>query len=149
MSTDRIEKSIDLKAAPARVWRALADHEEFGAWFRVKLDGPFRVGAVSTGHITYPGYEHIRWTAVVTALEPTRRLAFTWHPYAVEPDYDYASEPQTTVEFTLVPHGSGTRLTVVESGFDALPEERRFTALRMNEGGWTIQMQNMSAYVDR
>lgn len=149
MSTDRIEKSIDLKAAPARVWRALSDHEEFGTWFRVKLDGPFRVGEVSTGHITYPGYEHCRWTAVVTAIEPEQRLAFTWHPYAVEPDYDYASEPQTTVEFTLEPQGSGTRLTVVESGFDALPEARRFTALRMNEGGWTIQMQNISDHVDR
>ena len=58
---DRIVKTIELKAPVSRIWRALADHNEFGQWFRVKLDGPFKPGTVSTGHITYPGYEHYPW----------------------------------------------------------------------------------------
>src|SRR4051794_5582890 len=56
--SDRIEKAIELNAPVERVWRALTDHGEFGEWFRVKLDGPFVPGEMSTGHITYPGYEH-------------------------------------------------------------------------------------------
>jgi hypothetical protein len=62
---DRIEKRIEVKAPVSRVWRALTDHREFGEWFRVKLDGPFAPGQPSTGHMTYPGYEHVKWNAVV------------------------------------------------------------------------------------
>jgi len=58
-STDRIEKRIELKAPPARVWRALTDHREFGEWFRVKLEAPFVPGKSTRGRITYPGYEHL------------------------------------------------------------------------------------------
>ena len=43
--TDRIEKTIELKAPVSRVWRALTDHHEFGTWFRVRLDGPFALGS--------------------------------------------------------------------------------------------------------
>ncbi|MET1110542.1 MAG: SRPBCC domain-containing protein, partial [Allosphingosinicella sp.] len=73
----------------------------------------------------------------------------TWHPYAVDPDKDYSAEPQMRVEFRLEPADEGTRLTVVESGFDALPAERRDEALRSNTGGWEEQMQNVKAHVER
>ncbi len=45
--SNRIEKTIELKAPVSRVWRALTDHREFGEWFNVKLDGPFVPGKVS------------------------------------------------------------------------------------------------------
>lgn len=147
--TDRIEKSIAIAAPPERVWRALTDHEEFGTWFRVKLEGPFALGETSLGRITYPGYEHVKWEARVVAMEAPRLFAFTWHPYAVEPDQDYSAEPQIRVEFRLEPAGEGTRLTVVESGFDALPAERRDEALRSNTRGWEEQMKNVKAHVER
>jgi uncharacterized protein YndB with AHSA1/START domain len=146
--TDRIEKSIELNADVERVWRALTDHEEFGTWFRVRLDGPFAVGAPSRGHITYPGYEHLKWQAEVVRMERPNLFAFTWHPYAVDPDTDYSEEPPTLVEFRLEPAGTGTRLTVTESGFDALPAHRRDEAFRMNEGGWSEQVKNIAAHVE-
>lgn len=145
--TDRIEKSIELDADVERVWRALTDHEEFGAWFRVQLDGPFAVGAPSRGRITYPGYEHLKWEAEVVRMERPHLFAFTWHPYAVDPDKDYSDEPPTLVEFRLEPAGAGTRLIVTESGFDALPANRRDEAFRMNEGGWGEQVKNIAAHV--
>ena len=146
--SDRIEKSIDLKAPIERVWRALTDHHEFGQWFRVKLEEPFAPGKVSHGHITYPGYEHLRWEAVVQRMEAPRLFSFTWHPYAVDPGVDYSPETPTLVEFRLEPIATGTRLTVTESGFDALPPHRRTTAFRMNEDGWAEQMTNIRAHVD-
>ena len=147
--TDRIEKQIELKAPISRVWRALTDHREFGTWFRVKLEGPFEVGRVARGQITYPGYEHVRWEVVVEAIEPEHLFAFAWHPYAVEPTIDYSKEPTTRVEFRLEPKGEGTLLIVTESGFDAIPKERRFEAYRMNDGGWSEQMKNIRAHVER
>jgi uncharacterized protein YndB with AHSA1/START domain len=146
--TDRIEKSVELAAPVERVWRALTDHEEFGAWFRVKIDAPFAAGEVSTGHITHAGYEHVRWEATVERIEEPRLFAYRWHPFAIDPDTDYSDEPTTLVEFRLEPTGSGTRLTVTESGFEALPEARRAAALRSNEGGWTAQMRNIAAHVE-
>lgn len=147
--TDRIEKSISIHAPVDRVWRALTDHEEFGAWFRVRLEGPFVLGEVSRGRITYSGYEHLKWEARVVAMEAPSLFAFTWHPYAVDPDKDYSADPQTRVEFRLEPAGEGTNLTVIESGFDSLPAERRDEALRMNTGGWETQVKNVKAHAER
>jgi uncharacterized protein YndB with AHSA1/START domain len=145
--SDRIEKTIELRAPLSRVWRALTDHHEFGQWFRVRLDGPFVPGQVSRGRITYPGYEHLRWEAVVQKMDPERLFSFTWHPYAVDPNTDYSGEPSTLVEFTLQPTATGTLLRVVESGFDKLPRNRRDEAFRMNEGGWSIQVENVAQYL--
>jgi uncharacterized protein YndB with AHSA1/START domain len=144
--TDRIEKTIELKAPVSRVWRALTDHREFGTWFRVRLDGPFVPGQVSRGQITYPGYEHVRWEAVVQKMEPERLFSFTWHPAALDPK-DYSSEPPTLVEFTLQKTATGTMLRIVESGFDKLPGKRRHEAFRMNEGGWSEQVENIARHV--
>ena len=145
--SDRIENTIELNAPVSRVWRALTDYREFGTWFRVDLDGPFVPGQASRGHITCPGYEHVRWEAVVQKMEPERLFSFTWHPYAVDPKEDYSKEPPTLVEFTLEKTERGTLLRVVESGFDKIPAKRRSEAFRMNEGGWSEQMKNIATHV--
>ena len=151
MGMDRIEKQIELKAPLSRVWRALTDYREFGEWFRVKLEGPFVAGQVSRGHITYPGYEHVKWEAVVQKMEPERLFSFTWpHPKSFDKaEYTggYSTEPSTLVEFRLEKTASGTLLVVTESGFDKLPEDRRLEAFRRNEGGWTEQTKNIERYV--
>jgi uncharacterized protein YndB with AHSA1/START domain len=147
--TNRIEKSIELNAPVERVWRALTDHTEFGEWFRVKLDGPFTPGHVTTGRITYPGYEHIKWEATIKHMEAPRLFSFTWHPYAIDPKVDYTREPPTLVEFRLERTSNGTRLIIVESGFDALPSHRKPDAFRMNERGWGMQIKNIQAHVER
>ncbi len=145
--TDRIEKEIELKAPVSRVWRALTDHREFGTWFRARFEGPFVAGEVAQGRITHPGYEHLRFTVTVQAIEPERRFAFTWHPYAIDPDKDYSGETPTLVEFTLERTPNGTLLHIVESGFDKLPPERRDEAFRMNGQGWSIQSGNIAQYL--
>ena len=144
---DRIEKRIELKAPVSRVWRALTDHREVGAWFRVALEGPFVAGQQVRGRITWPGAEHLTMTVTVQRMEPERLFSFTWHPYAIDPAVDYSSEPVTLVEFTLEAIPGGTLLTVVESGFAALPAHRRDEAFRMNDQGWSIQVQNISQHL--
>ena len=146
--TDRIEKQIVLRAPVARVWKALTDAGEFGAWFRVRLGGPFAPGRRVTGPITHPGYEHVTLDVTVEKLEPERLFSFRWHPAAVDPKKSYDHEPATLVEFRLEKVEGGTRLTVVESGFDALPANRRDEAFRMNSGGWAVQVESLRRHVD-
>lgn len=67
----------------------------------MKLEGPFVPGQISRGQITYPGYEHLKWEAVVQKMEPERLFSFTWHPDAVDPQIDYSQETPTPVEFRL------------------------------------------------
>jgi uncharacterized protein YndB with AHSA1/START domain len=142
-----IEKKIELKASPQRVWRALSDHHAFGEWFRVKLDQPFVEGQASRGRLLVPGYDHLTFEIKVVRLQPETLFSFDWHPYAVDPQVDYSKETPTRVEFRLQKSGAGTLLTLSESGFDKIPAQRRDEALRMNNGGWEQQMKNIERYV--
>ncbi len=146
-TTDRIEKQITLNAPRTRVWRALADSKEFGGWFGMTVDGPFAPGAHVHGRVTHKGYEHIVLDLVIEAMEPEKRLVYRWHPIAKDLEIDYSKEPMTLVEFRLEDAPGGTRLTVVESGFDALPIERRAQAFQGNERGWTGQLKAIEAHL--
>ena len=146
-TTDRIEKSILLRAPKSRVWQALTNAEEFGTWFRVRLESGFEIGKRVTGKITYPGYEHLTFDVTVERMDVERLFSFRWHPYALDAKADYSKEPTTLIEFRLEEAEEGTLLTVVESGFDRIPAERRGEAYRMNDQGWAIQMENIRRHV--
>lgn len=145
--TDRIEKQIVLKAAPDRVWRAVSTSKEFGAWFGVRLNGEFSPGAKLRGQVTTPGYDHLAFDMYVDTMEPKRLFSFRWHPHAMDPNRDYSKDTTTLVEFRLEPAGQGTKLTIIESGFDQLPEALRLECFRRNDGGWTAQVQNIERHV--
>ncbi len=146
-STDRIEKEIVLNAPRSRVWRALSNAEQFGSWFGCKLDGGFAAGATIRGRMTHAGYEHMSMELFVDRIEPERYFSYRWHPYAVDPKVDYSGEPTTLVEFHLEEAPGGTRLKVVESGFDSVPAARRAEAFRMNTHGWEMQLANIERHV--
>ena len=144
---DRIEKVVELKAPVSRVWRAITDHEEFGTWFRVRLDGPFQVGVTTRGRITYPGYEHMEWESLTEEMVPESLFVFSWPPSAVDPDTEYDEGAKVMVEFRLEPTEGGTRLTITESGFLQFPESKRLEVLRSNTEGWNGQAVNIAAHV--
>ena len=146
-NTDRIEKRIELKAPVSRVWRAITDYREFGEWFKVRLESPFEEGKTTVGRITHPGYEHMTMEVVVKSIQPGKSFSYYWHPYAIDPKVDYSTEPMTLVEFRFEEIPDGTRLTITESGFDAIPAARRGEAFRMNDRGWTGQLKNIEAHV--
>lgn len=146
--SDWIEKEMFIRAPRSRVWRALADKSEFGRWFRVTFPpGQFTTGETVRGNITHPGYEHVVMEIEVVDVSPERRFAYRWHPYAIDPNIDYSSEPTTLVTFTLDEQPGGTLLKIVESGFDQIPPHRREEAIRMNERGWAGQIHNIDRHV--
>ena len=157
MTTDAIVKTAVIPAPLARVWAAVSDAREFGQWFGAEFDGPFAAGATLTGRIRpttvdaevatlQAPHAGTAFTVVVAVIEPPNRFAFRWHPYAVG-DTDVTAEPMTLVTFELEAEGAGTRLTITESGFDAIPLARRAAAFTANEGGWTHQLRLVGSYV--
>lgn len=159
MSTDAIVKTAVLKAPLARVWAAVSDARQFGQWFGVEFDGPFVAGVSLTGRIRpttvdpevaalQAPHAGTAFAVEVATIEPPRRFAFRWHPYAVG-DVDVSAEPMTLVTFELEAHGDHTRVTITESGFDGIPLERRAAAFSANEGGWTHQLRLVGLFVER
>lgn len=146
-ATDRIEKQVILHAPRARVWRALTDVSQFNAWFGVSLTTPFAPGAEVSGQIDIKGYDHVTMRIWIEAMEPERFFSFRWHPYAVEPGVDYSAERTTLVSFRLEDAPEGTKLTIIESGFDAIPASRRAKAFSMNDKGWTGQAENIRKFL--
>ena len=144
---DRIEKQILLRAPRSRVWRALTEAAQFGAWFGVQLEGALVARGSVKGRITSPGYEHLTVELQVQQIEPESYFSYRWHPYAIDPGVDYSKEPTTLVEFRLEEVAGGTRLSLSESGFEQIPLARRAEAFRMNDGGWSQQLQNIEKHV--
>src|SRR5438552_8310248 len=147
-----MEEGIELMAPISRVWRAVTVCREFVESYRGNMDGQFVPGQVSHGQITYPGYEHLKWEAVVEKMEPERLFSFTWpHPNSLDKaEYaqgDHSKDPTTLVEFRLEKTATGTLLVLTESGFDNIPGDFRLEAFRRNEGGWAEQMKNIEKYV--
>ncbi|CAN5359950.1 SRPBCC family protein [soil metagenome] len=146
--SDRIEKIVELKAPVEKVWRALTDHTEFSKWFGAELDGPFVPGKTTRGVVNGCGHGSIPLSVEVVKMEKPHLFSYKWHPAAIDPAVDYSQEPLTLVEFRLEPIAAGTRLTVVESGFDAIPVGRRSAAFKMDEAGWGKQIENIQKYVE-
>lgn len=146
--TNVIEKEIVLRAPRSRVWSAIADAEKFGQWFGMKFDGAFTSGQEMSGKFTNPKYAHITLYMTIVDIEPETLFSYRWHPGALDTTVDYSKEATTLIEFRLSDADGGTKLTVVESGFDELPEWRRAEAFKMNSGGWTSQVENIRKYVE-
>ena len=144
-STDRIEKTMVLRAPRSKVWRALTDSAQFGEWFGAKVAEPFTPGSRVRGPITIPKYTHLAFEVTVEQMEPERFFSWRWQPGG-NPDIDPA-EPTTLVVFELEEVPEGTRLTVTESGFDRIPPSRRAKAYRGNDEGWAGQFDNLRKYL--
>lgn len=156
METARIEKQVLLRAPPERVWRALVDARQFGSWFGAQFDAPFAFGARVPGRIVpttmdsevarlQEAHRGTPFEVVVERMDPMRAFAFRWDAYPPEPGEEAV---MTLVTFTLEPVAEGTRLTIVESGFDAIPVARRAKAFTDNDGGWALQAQLVKKYVE-
>lgn len=160
MDTNQIVKKMVLKASRSRVWQALTDSAQFGSWFGMKLDGPFKAGHSINGQIMPTTVDpevakmqepHKGKTVefFVQSIEPEFRFCLKWHPFAIDPKVDYSKEPMTLITFDLEEVDGGTLLTITESGFDQIPAWRRAEALKANDGGWSHQLKLIEKYLSR
>ncbi len=145
--SDRIELSALIKAPRNRVWAALTTPADFAAWFGCRFTGEFTEGARVVMTSTHAGYEDMPFVVEIERVKAESLFSWRWHPGVVRPDVDYANEPETLVEFRLEDEEGGTRLTVTEKGFDAIPESRRASVHKDNVGGWKHQMVSLERFV--
>ncbi|TCC50779.1 toxin-antitoxin system toxin subunit [Kribbella capetownensis] len=110
----RVGREVYVEARPDQVWAALTQGDNFTRWYAF---GGAEIDLKPGGRIVLQWDEHGRYLGFVEKVEPGRRFAYR---YAVEADTDPAPGNANLVEFTLTPEGDGTRLDVVESGFDRL-----------------------------
>jgi uncharacterized protein YndB with AHSA1/START domain len=137
---DRIERTIELSHPPEKVWRALTTAEGLGTWFGHSAEVDLRVGGQAT--LTWNSGDTA--TLTIERVEPPRVFGYTWGIYGL-PEGD---PRRTYVEFTLEPTGTGTTLTMVESGFAQLPEDGYKSAFSSNTEGWTSELAELVAYLD-
>lgn len=145
---DRVEKTIELRAPRDRVWRAISNAQEFGTWFGVgeplKLQGDFVPGARIMAQ--WAGRPSPEWFFTIDVVDPERLLAFRWVPYEIPKGDDPAKHPTTRIEMRLDDTPTGTRLTIVESGFAKLPADKQYKR-EQNGLGWAIQAESIAQHV--
>ena len=137
---DRIERTVQIAHPPATVWEALTTAEGLGAWFGDEATLDLRPGG--PGRMTWTSGEHTDFR--VERVEEPTVFGFTWQVFGM-PDDD---PRRTYVEFTLEPNGTGTRLTVVETGFAQLPEGVFRKAYEGNVTGWALELGELIEFLD-
>ncbi len=137
---DRIERTVELAQSPGTVWDAITTAEGLSSWFGQTAAIDLRPG----------GAARMTWSGGHTAdlrverVEKPSVFGFTWHISEMPED-----DPRRTyVEFTLEPVGEGTRLTVVESGFAQLPDDRHEKAYDSHLQGWVGELGELVDHLD-
>jgi uncharacterized protein YndB with AHSA1/START domain len=128
---DSIERELYVGASPEQVWAALTQPEHFATWYAF---GGAEIELRPGGRLVMRWAEHGEYRGFVEKVEPGRRFAYR---YAVEPDVDPLPGNSNLVEFVLTPEGDGTRLRLVESGFERLdvPDKRAEESAQGWDGG--------------
>jgi len=159
MNTDRIEKTTVLQASLSRVWQAISDASQFGAWFGLRAEGPFVAGRKLRCTIQptsvdpeiaeqQKAYEGIAFHIWVREMLPEQRFSFEWLPIDTEAsEAQEETAPRTLVTFELAQEKDGVRLRISEAGFDQLSPEQRAEAFMRNDEGWTLQLRNIEGYL--
>jgi uncharacterized protein YndB with AHSA1/START domain len=137
---DRIARTLELAHPPQKVWSAITTAEGLGAWFGNQAEIDLRPG----GAASMSWDDGATATMRVERVEEPAVFGFTWQIYGLPAD-----DPRRTyVEFTLEPVASGTRLTVVETGFSQLPDDAHDKAFGGNVNGWQRELDELVEYLD-
>ncbi len=138
---DRIERTVELRQSPQRVWDAVTTADGLAAWFGDSVEIDLRPGGEA--RMTWDESGDVASMRVERVEEPTV-FGFTWHVHGLPED-----DPRRTyVEFTLEPTADGTRLTVTESGFAQLAPEQHDAAFGGNTRGWQHELDELVAHLD-
>lgn len=133
--TKSISFEFDLHHSPEKVWRALTDPELLSEWLLPIVASKIEPGAAFTLQAPpQPG-----WDGIVNCrfleIEAPKKLSYKW----VVGDID------TVVTFTLTPTASGTRLSLLQSGFK--PEQKQNIAGARY--GWKMMSERLVALLAR
>ena len=139
-----VRRTIHIAASIEKVWIAVTDPAHISQWFGLTvLDG---AGAGATGTMTFPDYGAVPLR--VEAIDEPHSVTYRWgNDDAADSRPDEIDEATTTVfTFTLEPAGSGTQLTVVETGFENT--SKPLENARDHGTGWTDELNKLVALLE-
>jgi len=136
-----IVASVEIAAAPERVFRALSSEEIVRWWGSPETYrtthwiGDVRVGGAWRSEGTGANGEPFRVEGMYLEVDPPRRLVQTWR-------YSWGGGGETTLSYELEPIAGGTRLRVRHGGFAPHSE-----ACSGHATGWERVLGWLTAYV--
>ncbi|MEU8570318.1 SRPBCC domain-containing protein [Streptomyces pathocidini] len=141
MVADLIEREAYVPAPVDRVWRVLTTAEHIRSWYAF---GGAEVDLRAGGAVRFRWDEHGEFHARVELVEPPHRFVFR---LAANPDEPPEKSDSTLVEFTIRPEGEGSRVTVNETGIDALsvPEPEKARHAEYAAMAWTAALEELGA----
>jgi uncharacterized protein YndB with AHSA1/START domain len=137
-----IIRTLDLAHPQEKVWAALTTLDGITGWFGSHADGEMTPG--HNVRMRWEQYHDGRKTLAIKVVDPMSVFAFCWG-ISGAPEGD---PRQTYVEFALESTASGTRLTVIETGFAQLPDEWLEPSYQGNTEGWRSELDELVAYLD-
>jgi uncharacterized protein YndB with AHSA1/START domain len=144
MIQDTIERQMTFSVSQARVWAALTEPAQLTRWFGTRAE----FNSLTPGAPIVFGWDDYTTRGVIVEVDPPRRFAYRWQSHAADPQIPLDELPTTLVTFTLETMPAGTQLTVIESGFAALPTHLQQPEYAENSSGWTAELADLRAYLE-
>ncbi len=139
---DSIEHTIVIPAPIERVWDAITIPEQMVEWFGTRVEIDLRVG----GMMVFGWDDDLNVGRIKSINKPTE-FVYQWRSYVSDLETPIDDLPTTQVCFTLESVDEGTRLTMKETGFAALPPDIYERAFSGNASGWTSEMDDLMVYL--
>ena len=139
---NEIRRTITLPASRDKVWDALTNPAKIAKWFgdRVEFDN------LVVGEMMLFGWEEDLVRGVIANVSPKSHFAYKWEAGRNNLDTPFEEMTTTLVAFNLEEVPEGTRLTMVETGFSALPSELKLWQFKENNSGWDAELQDLQNY---
>ncbi|MGH2583003.1 MAG: SRPBCC family protein [Anaerolineales bacterium] len=131
----KIQFEIQINAPTEKVWEKMASVEAMNEWFAKNLIFEHRIGGRFQMEGSQPGDGPYKFTGEIVKIVPMTELAFTWKSELSE---EGAWPVSTLVRLVLERTASGTRVTLIHTGFEALGEAMAKAAYEGHVQGWTM-----------
>lgn len=140
--TFSVRRTIHIDAPLEKVWRTVTEPELISQWFgRITLAG---AGAGAVGTIGWPGERRV--PIRVEAFNPPSEVSYRWCNEEGPLPETVDEQRSTVFTFTLEATSGGTRLTVLESGFERTSDPAAFMA--DHRGGWDAELDKLVALLE-
>jgi uncharacterized protein YndB with AHSA1/START domain len=133
-----VERSIWINAARERVWRAVTESEQIRQWW----GDYWEITALEVGATVKFGDPDDLMLATVAVMDRPREFAIQWPP---QPQYHSIAMLTT---YRLEEENGGTRVTVTETGFEALPDDIRQKRYDSTAKGYETVLGDLKAHVE-
>jgi uncharacterized protein YndB with AHSA1/START domain len=141
--TIAVERTVWIAVPRQRAWRAVTEPEHLDQWYATYYHWEIPALAVGTMVKFYHKDDGTDMQiATLEIVDPPRQFTLRW-----QPDKLYPAMTLVTT-FLLEEENGGTRVTIIESGYESLPEDERQQWVEATGRGYTMSMANLKAYLE-